>query len=398
MPGLVFPALALLLPPIAIYAPKGMVPLAVIAALLLLMDDRVRSAIRLSPVPVAVFALLPLILWGAVTIGWTPGPLHALRVWASTVVLIAVGWVLAVGATRIEADAQLRVVKAAAIGGIVFVGIMLMENISNGLLIEILKRHKGKGVNDFTAYLNPGNAILAVSGLAFATAIGRALGRVAGWIMTALIILVVAVGTSTASVVAIVVAVVLGGITALRRHTATKALAIALAVWQLSAPVVVSGMAQWGLFQKPPFVESVSVQHRLAIWQFAIDRIAENPIMGWGLDSSRAIPGGREHVFGEYGEMLPLHPHSAALQVWLELGAIGAIAAAVLFASAPLMLRIVGKSYHRSGLLVGSFGAFLILGQLSYGFWQGWWIATGAVVIALTLAVAPPPDTEPPPR
>ena len=35
-----------------------------------------------------------------------------------------------------------------------------------------------------------------------------------------------------------------------------------------------------------------SAGHRLLIWSFTGNRIAEHPVLGWGLDSSRAIPGG----------------------------------------------------------------------------------------------------------
>jgi O-antigen ligase len=83
-----------------------------------------------------------------------------------------------------------------------------------------------------------------------------------------------------------------------------------------------------------------SAAHRLLIWDFVSERIAERPLLGWGMDSSRAVPGGTGHpdaamlaAFGlaaksdwfSYAQLLPLHPHNLALQVWLELGAVGAL-------------------------------------------------------------------------
>src|SRR6185436_143672 len=70
-----------------------------------------------------------------------------------------------------------------------------------------------------------------------------------------------------------------------------------------------------------------SVAHRLCIWQFVGARIAEKPLLGWGLDSSRSIPGGEVECVDE-GPSISLHPHDAALQVWLELGIVGAFALA----------------------------------------------------------------------
>ncbi len=59
--------------------------------------------------------------------------------------------------------------------------------------------------------------------------------------------------------------------------------------------------------------------HRLLIWRFTADRIAERPALGWGMDASRALPGGKTdlaQLFPDAGllpgsEALPLHPHDA---------------------------------------------------------------------------------------
>ena len=136
----------------------------------------------------------------------------------------------------------------------------------------------------------------------------------------------------------------------------------------------------------------ISAGHRLLIWSFAGDRIAERPLTGWGLDSSRAIPGGDDPI--RPGETwMPLHPHNAALQVWLELGAPGA----VLFA---LMVAILWGAVARvewpplfaaaagAGLTIAFIGCFA-----TYGIWQEWWLGTLSFSLFLALvmgrAVAP---------
>src|SRR5207302_8324015 len=73
----------------------------------------------------------------------------------------------------------------------------------------------------------------------------------------------------------------------------------------------------------------VSAGHRLLIWSFTGEHIAERPLLGWGLDSSRAIPGGNSEIRPGQN-WLSLHPHDAALQVWLELGMPGAVLVALL--------------------------------------------------------------------
>jgi hypothetical protein len=52
-----------------------------------------------------------------------------------------------------------------------------------------------------------------------------------------------------------------------------------------------------------------SALHRFYIWEFAAHRIAERPIVGWGLNSSRAIPGSDQLAPGG-GILLGLHPHN----------------------------------------------------------------------------------------
>jgi len=62
-----------------------------------------------------------------------------------------------------------------------------------------------------------------------------------------------------------------------------------------------------------------SAYHRLLIWKFSQDRIAERPVLGWVFNGSRSIPGGKIEVDKNLTG-LPLHPHNAALQWRLELG------------------------------------------------------------------------------
>jgi hypothetical protein len=125
-----------------------------------------------------------------------------------------------------------------------------------------------------------------------------------------------------------------------------------------------------------------SAAHRLLIWNFVVERINEGMGLGWGMDSSRAIPGGTGHpdaaMLAEFGltakrdwfafaQLLPLHPHNLALQVWLELGGVGAVAMAALLGLLALQAR--------GGAACGAYAAGLVIAMLSYGAWQYWWVA-----------------------
>lgn len=137
-----------------------------------------------------------------------------------------------------------------------------------------------------------------------------------------------------------------------------------------------------------------SAQHRVMTWDFVVARIAERPLLGWGMEASRAIPGGSDTfppevldrygltrpeeraVFGRaYAHRLPLHPHNAALQVWLELGLVGGVLAAAL-----VVAILLGAGTPAA---IGAAVAGAATGQLSFGVWQPWWIATLVLVAVL---------------
>jgi len=144
-----------------------------------------------------------------------------------------------------------------------------------------------------------------------------------------------------------------------------------------------------------------SWSHRIVIWQFAAQRIAERPLLGWGLDAARRIPGGRATIPWQMDpdprdtddrmsvvQMMPLHPHSLALQVWLELGAFGALALAVL---AFLLVARAGGS-ESSAAAVALVYAGMAISNVSYGAWQTWWLSTLMLVAAAAAALSAAKD------
>ena len=143
----------------------------------------------------------------------------------------------------------------------------------------------------------------------------------------------------------------------------------------------------------------MSAVHRVLIWDFTLQRMADRPTLGWGADGSRFIPGGSDHFptealerfglnspysrrwFTHPGSLqLSLHPHNAALQVWLEFGPIGALLAAWL---AFALGRAAGRL---SPGATGSLAAGAVTAMLSYGVWQEWWI--GSILMLAIIATA----------
>ena len=157
------------------------------------------------------------------------------------------------------------------------------------------------------------------------------------------------------------------------------------------------------------FAHKKSALHRLYIWDFVVGQIADNPLLGWGLDAARRMPGGQDTVtLGEncpgatpvIGQKLPLHPHNAILQTWLELGAAG-----IILGFGGLIVTL-GRIYARrrrvvAAVLVASSVAGTLVALVSYGVWQEWFLsalmlAGGVAALALRQdELAAPPERRP---
>jgi O-antigen ligase len=111
---------------------------------------------------------------------------------------------------------------------------------------------------------------------------------------------------------------------------------------------------------------------RLDIWHFAAERILERPFFGWGLDASRM-----------FSPHIQLHTHNGALQLWLELGAVGVSLAALFWAWLFGRIdRIETLDRPMAAAAAATATVYLMIGALSFGVWQEWWVALGAVAAA----------------
>jgi O-antigen ligase len=160
---------------------------------------------------------------------------------------------------------------------------------------------------------------------------------------------------------------------------AILALLAAVALYFAAAPLVLHAAAQ--LNPVHPAADDIRLMSwaiRLDIWRFAAERIAEKPFFGWGLDASRA-----------FAPAIPLHPHNAVVQVWLELGVVGAGLAALFWAW--LVTRIdalEARDRPMAAAAAAALTAYLVIGGLSFGVWQEWWLALGALTLAVCAALA----------
>ena len=177
----------------------------------------------------------------------------------------------------------------------------------------------------------------------------------------------------------------------------------ALGLTILAMPLLVGLVPQLPSAKLPP-----SAVHRLVIWDFTLERIAEKPLTGWGLEASRALPGGRaqpdaarldrlnisspaqrDFLAQPHVQLMPLHPHNGALQLWLELGGIGALIGAMLMLACGYAASRSASPAAGAGMLASA----AVTGMLSFGLWQAWWVAS-LLLGMIALAVMPRPDQQ----
>ncbi|HWA00028.1 MAG TPA: O-antigen ligase family protein [Caulobacterales bacterium] len=165
---------------------------------------------------------------------------------------------------------------------------------------------------------------------------------------------------------------------------AIMAIAIALALWLLAAPwVVLHAPTPPSLMAQLP--DSWAV--RTEIWRFAATQAAQHPLLGLGLDASRTFQQTAD-LRGLHFNLIPLHPHSASLQIWLETGAVGAALGAIaLLAGGWALAEALKHDRVAASGAAGAFAAIGFIANVSYGAWQEWWIATAFAAAAMVAAV-----------
>ncbi len=176
---------------------------------------------------------------------------------------------------------------------------------------------------------------------------------------------------------------------------AALALAAVTGPWVLPVTLPAADTC-WLILHKP------SGLHRLIIWNFVDGKIRERPWLGYGLDGARRLPGGQDPVkvwacgaSSDWppvidNQMLPLHPHNAVLQIWLELGGIGALFAfGALLTSLIRAFSAAGPQSRAAHAILAAFAAAALgPGFLSFGIWQEWWVSSLLIGIAMMTALA----------
>jgi O-antigen ligase len=181
----------------------------------------------------------------------------------------------------------------------------------------------------------------------------------------------------------------LGGLVFVFRRRAGVAAAAIVVVGILVAPVLPTTVLQPNSLSSKEDLVSLALLHRLYIWEFTAENIAQHPLRGWGMNAARVLPGGKGQLFDEYrqrelGHIMPLHPHNLPLQMWLELGLPGALVLSTLVAM--LLMRLTRPDVERtlSTIACGQFATGFVIWSFSFGAWQSWWLVSLWLAACLT--------------
>ncbi|MBI5164231.1 MAG: O-antigen ligase family protein [Magnetospirillum sp.] len=329
--------------------------------------------------------LLPLLVYLAVSLLWTPVPVDAAVAWGRVTVL-AIAMVLGMGLiASLDSDERNTAAMAVLRGGMLLSGLLLAGELYFHLVLPALRSVGIRLSDDSRNHLNNACAALAVL---FWPLVNLAMVRRGPTLATGVFIFGAFALIQGNSLTPLMSAIGGGLAFAAVVNFGRRAVSwlVGLAVGALVAmPVVVTVVLE---ILSPRRLIDVPwhLQHRLRIWRFALSKWREHPLGGWGFDSSRAIPGASDPLTGlsfvQYAENMPLHPHNNIIQLWLEGGLIGVVLFAVFLALLGGRIRRL-EDPRQMGYASATVTTFLLLGSISFGMWQNWWLATAVLAIVV---------------
>ncbi len=170
-----------------------------------------------------------------------------------------------------------------------------------------------------------------------------------------------------------------GGVLACRLLGARSAKAVLL-MWVagclLVAPVIGTVLAPFRDGRIVAHLQAFHLKERIEIWNAFDIALRDKPIVGYGFGASQEVieAVAQKRGFDQAMDVARnIHPHNGYLQVWVEMGLVGAV-----LALAAVVLS-VGRLNSRSVAFTSRFGIWsfcCVLMLLSHSLWQTWWIAS----------------------
>jgi len=380
---------AFLVLPVALLASKGLAVLFAVAATALFGLSRANGkAWPKTIIPAAKWAIA-LILLAATSALWSPIPGETLTTISALALTFAGGFILFIDARRLNAHERQFAETAILWGGFIGFALLGIELLGDAKLTLALRGLFGKDdgiMGQPSRLFNTGATVAALYLWPWASVLWRRRGR-ASFVLLGPAVAVFLLVKEDAALAALVAGVVVMTGVYMAPRLGPKFMMLGVVAGIIAAPLLPDMLMSAVETDDRPLFVSNSGYHRLIIWQTTVGHIKQKPVFGYGFDSSRALYNSTQKVriekYGKDGkvwwgaifEPIPLHPHNGILQVWLELGSVGA---ALLLGFLVVIIRSAATVGDRTARAI-SFGAMtsaLMIASISYGLWQSWWQAS----------------------
>lgn len=317
--------------------------------------------------------LLVLSLYALISVLWSPvfsaqGPLTDYadaerQTWGKLIMNLGLYGVLIGVAGRLPIVTLHRLALVFMVGTTALGVVLLIESVWGARLYHLLSTASGDAMSPDQERRNVALGTYSLA-LMFWPAVTLLVRR--GWKGAAAVLSVAVLAApillqAWAPVVAVGVGGLVYGAAARWGRRVGTVLGVAAAATFLLAPWV--ALACEGLFGWASSRLGASWAARLDIWGFTAEQILRHPLFGWGVDASRAF------------QPFMLHPHSAPLQIWLELGLVGASLVAAVWALVYRRAARIGPQALAAATV------YLVIGGLSFGIWQEWWLGLAAMTV-----------------
>jgi exopolysaccharide production protein ExoQ len=381
-------AVAILTPLFALFLPKGLVALLVAGILIGAFRRNPLDGLRIVLPKSILIGLIGLSFWAATTSFW------AIETSDAVVGALKIAGNLTIGALFVGTAAQLTRSERAWAGHLLVVGwatalaTVLIELTFDAPVFRAIYGSRFPAYTDAPFWLNAGIVTLILCYWPVSRILRETWGTAAAITAFVLLSATTYLAGFDGGMLALLSGVLAMALVGLFKRRAISLFVALFAIVAITAP--------WAVHQLGGPVEAASrfdhipasAQHRIAIWAFVSQHIVERPVAGWGMNASKFIPGSQDKVYLsptlQLGEQLPLHPHNATLQIWLELGFVGIVFYFMLLYGA---VSCIARS-QSSALMMSQFMTALTVTNLSYGIWQAWWIATLWFAATMSLIVA----------
>ncbi len=335
-----------------------------------------------------LFSIAALLAWGLLSLFWTPLPLKGTK----DIVAFALA-----GMSFLLLAHQFHLAKGRYFRQTLFVGLISASLVLVLDLNYLKSLYRLFADNVIIDDLNRNAATLALliwPALAF---LGfRTMPRKAAFLALLSLCFVVVFSSDGQSAQLGILAGLVAGISSWVSRYLFRALIGFLALTILVFPLLVPMLNSSVDLLPERLVESAHVTHRLQIWRGYAELIGEHPYRGLGMHAHEKR--GNDGSIGQYAKRIGLpalanHPHNFILEIWVDLGAIGAILLSGLLLAAGMLadgLKRPDRVLFAQVLMSG-----FVISALGHGFTQSWWIATITIAcIAVSQVMHDPPSKQ----